>query len=230
MTHVLVPIAILKGQTVGPGLIELLDPVNVTVLGYHEVPEQTPPDQARAQFEERAVNALEDILSDFEGNAGEAYYRLVFTHDHHKSIERVAAEVDADAYVLPGVAGPIERLLVPLSGEIPVEELIAFVRTLVGGRSMGVTLLHTSRSPAPAGAVNDVMRQLEEAGIEVQTKEASGRPFDALIEATPDHDAIVMSKHAPSLSSLVLGDEAERVAAASVGPVFVVRQVTGETS
>jgi nucleotide-binding universal stress UspA family protein len=43
------------------------------------------------------------------------------------------------------------------------------------------------------------------------------------MDAVPGHDAIVMGEAAPSLRSLVFGDEAERVAEASVGPVLVVR-------
>ncbi len=41
MTRVLVPLAVLKGETVSPGLMNLLSTVDVTVLGYHVPPEQT---------------------------------------------------------------------------------------------------------------------------------------------------------------------------------------------
>jgi len=52
MTRVLVPVAILEGESPSAGLIALLGSTDVTVLGYHVLPEQTPPDQARAQFED----------------------------------------------------------------------------------------------------------------------------------------------------------------------------------
>jgi len=58
----------------------------------------------------------------------------------------------------------------------------------------------------------------------VETRlERDGSTFDALLDAVPDHDAVVMGESAPSLRSLVFGEEADRVASASVGPVLVVR-------
>ncbi|PHQ44714.1 universal stress protein UspA, partial [Halorubrum sp. C3] len=95
MTRVLVPVAVLEGGSVSPGLISLLGAVDVTVLGYHVLPEQTPPDQARLQFGERATSALEDISQEFAAAGGAADHRLVFTHDREQTIERVTDEVDA---------------------------------------------------------------------------------------------------------------------------------------
>jgi len=66
--------------------------------------------------------------------------------------------------------------------------------------------------------------RLRAAGLTVRTEVATGgSPFDALIDAATDHDAIVMGERAPSFRSLVFDDEADRVAEASVGPVVVVR-------
>lgn len=59
---------------------------------------------------------------------------------------------------------------------------------------------------------------------------ATGSPFDALIDSVPDHDAVVMGAAAPSLSSLLFGDAADRVAIASVGPVLVVRSEDTESN
>ena len=57
----------------------------------------------------------------------------------------------------------------------------------------------------------------------VETAAATEAPLAALAERSPDHDAIVLGERAPSLRSLVFGDEHGRVAAASGGPVLVVR-------
>ena len=90
MTRVLVPVAVLEGESVSPGLISLLGTVDVTVLGYHVLPEQTPPDQARLQFEERATSALEDISQEFRAAGGATDHRLVFTRDREQTMQRVA--------------------------------------------------------------------------------------------------------------------------------------------
>jgi len=222
MTHVLVPVAVLEGETVSGGLIDLLGTADVTVLGYHVLPEQTPPDQARAQFEERATSALEDIAEEFRAAGGEAYYRLVFTGDRRQSIERVAAEIGVDAYAIAGATGDVDRLLVPLSGDVAVSRVLTFVTDLIGDREIAVTLL--AAGDVPGSRLDEAGETLRAAGIETETRAADGTPFDALVEAVPGHDAVVMGEAAPSLSSLVFGDAPERVAAASVGPVLVVRK------
>jgi len=257
MTRILVPVAVLEGGSVSPGLISLLGAVDVTVLGYHVLPEQTPPDQARLQFEERATSALEDISQEFRAAGGAADHRLVFTHDREQTIDRVTDEVDADAFAVPGTTGDVERVLVSLSGDVDVDRVLSFVEALVGGRDIGVTLFLAAEDQAPADAaaadasegpasgegddvgtaadVSDAADlaaarletaadRLREAGIDADTAlAAAGSPFDALIDAVPGHDAVVMGERAPSFRSFVFGDESERVAAASVGPVLVVR-------
>jgi nucleotide-binding universal stress UspA family protein len=227
MTHVLVPIAVLEGETVSAGLIDLLGTVNITVLGYQVLPEQTPPDQARAQFEERATSALDDIAEEFRAAGGEAYHRLVFTGDRRQTIDRVAAEIGVDAYAITGATGAVDRLLVPLSGSVAVSRILAFVESLVGDRPIEVTLL--AAGSVPESRLDEAAATLREAGIETETRMAAGDPFDALVEAIPGHDAVVMGEAAPSLSSLLFGEESERVAAATVGPVLVVRRESAES-
>lgn len=85
MTRVLVPVAVLKRESVSPGLKTLLGTVDVTVLGYHVLPDQIPPDQARLQYEDRAKDALEDLSEEFRTAGGEAEHRLAFTHDREQT-------------------------------------------------------------------------------------------------------------------------------------------------
>ncbi|SER13581.1 universal stress protein [Natrinema salaciae] len=225
MTRVLVPLAILEGESVSTGLPTLLEPMDVTVLGYHVLPEQTPPDQARLQYEDRATDALVDLAAAFEAAGGSADHRLVFTHDRAQTIDRVAAETAADAYAIAGVTGPIDRLLVSLTGDVAVERISSFVTELVGDREIVLTVfLATDDEAGGRESLEAAAATLSERGIDVRTELAvSSAPTEALVEAAAGHDAIVMGERAPSLRSLVFGDEAERVAAESIGPVLVVR-------
>jgi nucleotide-binding universal stress UspA family protein len=225
MTRVLVPVEILEGESVSYGLMNLLGTADVTVLGYHELPEQTPADQAREQFEDRAVSALEDLAEEFREAGGDADFRLVFTHDRQQTVDRVADEVDAAAYAITGATGSVGSLLVPLTGDVAVDRILEFVVDLVGDRDIAVTLFLASEAENAEPLLEEAADKLETAGLTVETGlVAAGQPFDALIEAVAGHDAIVMGENAPSLSSFLLGDEAERVAAASAGPVLVVRR------
>jgi nucleotide-binding universal stress UspA family protein len=225
MPRVLVPLAVLEDEGLSLGLRDLLATVDVTVLGYHVLPEQTPPGQARLQYEERANRALEDVV-DALGADGAADYRLVFTHDREKTIERVADEVGAEAYVVEGVAGTIDDLLVPLAGDVAVERVCSFVADLVAGRDVRVTLLlATDDGTAGRQLLDGAAAGLTDRGLSVRTELVVDEgPFDALVDLLPDHDAVVMGESAPSLRSMVLGEATERVAAESVGPVVVVRR------
>jgi nucleotide-binding universal stress UspA family protein len=227
MTRVLVPVQVLEGESVPLGLMTLLGTMDVTVLGYHVVPEQTPPDQARLQYEDRATEALEDVAEEFRQAGGDAGYRLVFTHDRTKTVRRVAEEVDSRAYVVSGATGAVDRLLVPLTGDVDVDRILSFVADLVGDREIGVTLfLAPDEETAEARAsLDEAAGVLAGRGIDVDAELVpGGDPFGALIEAVAGHDAVVVGERAPSLQSLLFGDEAERIAAESVGPVLVVRR------
>ncbi|PAU84854.1 universal stress protein UspA [Halorubrum salipaludis] len=261
MTRVLVPVAVLEGETVSPGLMSLLGTVDVTVLGHHVLPEQTPPDQARLQFEERATAALEDLSEEFRAAGGAADHRLVFTHDREQTVQRVADEVGANALAVSRPTGDVERVLVSLSGDVDADRILSFVETLVGDRDVGVTLFLAAGAEMPDEAATDdaatddadptdatdpgvadeqngaadgsdgdearleaAADRLREAGIDATTERATeGSAFDALIDAAAGHDAVVMGERAPSFRSFFFGDESGRVAAASVGPVLVVR-------
>lgn len=230
--RVLVPVRVLEGESVALGLMELLGTVDVTVLGYHVLPEQTPPDQARLQYEARATEALEDIAQEFRRAGGDADHRLVFTADRAQTVARVADELDVRATVVTAATGEVDRLLVSLTGDVAVDRILSFVTDLVGERDIGVTLFAATGGGADATAKEEVTDRLDAAadrlgaaGIDVETRVVTDvSPFEALVDAAADHDAVVMGERAPSLRSFLFGDEAQRVATESVGPVVVVRR------
>ena len=205
--------------------MHLLGTVDVTVLGYHVPPDQTGSDQARSQFEERATSALEDIAQEFRQAGGDADYRLVFTHDRQQSINRVAEDTNSRAIVTPGATGDLERILVSLTGKVAVDRILTFVEELIDDRDIGVTLFVVSEGTnEDSPLLEESKARLEGAGIAVQTEVATGPTIGALVDAVPGHDAVVVGEKAPSLASLVLGEESERVASAAVSPVLVVRE------
>ena len=224
MSRVLVPVEVLEGKTVAPGLMSLLGTMGVTVLGYHVLPEQTPPDQARHQYEERATAALEDLSEEFRAAGGAADHRLGFTHDREQTVTRIADEIDADALAISGMTGDVNDLLVSLSGDVDIDRIVQFVIRLIGNRDINVTILCVGDTETEASErVETAADRLRECGIDTETVVTVGSPFESLIQSVTGHDAVVIGETAPSLRSLIFGDDAERVAAASIGPVVVVR-------
>ena len=224
MTRVLVPVEILEGKTVSPGLMTLLGTVDGTVLGYHVLPEQTPPDQARHQYEERATDALEDLAQEFRTAGGAADHRLVFTHNRQQTITRIADDIGANAFAISGITGDVENLLVSLSGDVAVDRILSFVEELIDERDIDVTLLYASKDqPVSDERLASAAKRLRNAGLTVRTESVVDSPFDALMHTVPGQDVIVIGERAPSLRSFIFGDEADHIASASVGPVLVVR-------
>lgn len=226
-TKVLVPVEVLEGQTVGQGVVNVLENQDVVLLGYHVIPEQTAPEQARDSFGEKAREKLDDIASAFEGVAASVETLLVFTHDREQSLKRVAAQEDCDAVVRLNPAMAIDRILVALHGDVDAERIGSFAGRLIAGTDIDLHLLEVTTE---GGESRDLLASardaLEDHGVsdDQYTEESisTDSPVAAIVEAAIDYDAIVVGEKGPSLSELVLGDFEERIAEGTVGPVFVV--------
>jgi nucleotide-binding universal stress UspA family protein len=233
-TRVLVPVRVVEGQALSQGVVELLAPAEVVLLGYHVIPEQTAPGQARMTFEERAQAQLDDVTEALAEAGASVETRLAFTHDREQTIDRVADEHDCDAVLYLNPAMEMERLLVTLHGDVNAERIGAAVAPLVVQRAIEPTLLAVT---APGGE-NDLLERarsalvgggvdptrIEERRVETET------PVRAIADAAAEYDAVVLGERAPSLGELLFGDFEERVAAESLGPVLVVLGAPGTDS
>lgn len=235
---VLVPVEILKGETVPESVIELLATCPVVILGYHVLPEQTPPGQARIQFEDQAQSKLKDLAMAFREAGGDSETRLVFTHDEEQTLDRVANETGCEAILIPNSAPDIKQLLVPLRGEVNVARVAAFVAALIGDRDIAVTFFHVTDSEEGTSTgqsmVDDAAAQLRDHGVQADAiatgVTVAGTPVQAIATAAADHDAVVMGESEPSLRSFLFGEVSEQVAARSFGPVIVVRRQRAPTT
>jgi nucleotide-binding universal stress UspA family protein len=230
--RVLIPIKILEGETLGESVVDLLATLPVVVLGYHVVPEQTAPGQARMGFGEQAQAKLDDIAAAFVEAGGEAETRLVFTHDGAQTRDRVADETRCDTILIPNPAPEITRVLVLLRKADDLTRVTGLVGRLIGDRSITVTLSYVSTSEDDAetgeAVVSDATARLRDAGVPAENIRtdplASGGSLETIATAAADHDAVVMGESASSVRSFLFGEESKQVAARSLGPVVVVRR------
>lgn len=221
--RVLVPVRILEGESVTPGLFDLLSTVDVVILGYYEVPDQTPAEQAKLQFEERAQAKLDELREGFAEAGGDAETRLAFTSEAEQTIARVTDEQDCAAVVHPGVAQDVDRLLVPLIGQSDVTTVVEFVAALVGNRDITVSALGLDESVSR----EEIQDALDGAGLDTaevtMQPESTGDAIATIADVAVDYDLIVMGEPRPTLSEWVFGELEDRVARESLGPVVVVR-------
>jgi len=226
---VLVPVEVLEGEAVSASLVEFLAPAEVVLLGYHVLPEQTPTEQASMQFEERARTAIDDIAAAFREEGREVETRVAFTHDRDATVDRVAAETDATAVLLPNPVGDVEDVVVPIRGAIDVDRLADLVATLLAGREGSVTLwgIETGGEFDAEAAVERARERLTERGLateRVRTEiSETDSPVRAVVDRSGEFDVIVMGEGGPGLLASLFGAPAERVAEGAVAPVLVVR-------
>jgi hypothetical protein len=233
---ILVPFRVLKGESVPEGVPELLADAHVVLLGYHVIPEQTAPGQARMQFGERATQRLDSYEEIFEEAGATVERRLVFTHDGQKTIDRMIAEHDCLAVLVPNATGPVEDVLVAVRGAVGVDRIARVVGGVFGGTAASVTLYHVAadvETDEDAETLLDgVANRLESFGTDPSTIETrierDRDALEAIAGAADEYDVVVMGESDPSLATFVFGMPADQVADRFLGPVLVVQR--GATS
>lgn len=229
---VLVPIRVLEGESIPEGVPELLANAHVVLLGYHVVPEQTAPGQARMQFEDRAVHRLDEFETILEDAGATVESRLVFTHEGQKTIDRMIVEHDCLAVLVPNATSPPEDVLVAIRGTVGLDRIIRLVSGLFADTDVAVTLYHVAGEDETDEDVetllDGVAARLAEAGMTPDAIDVRvGReesPLDAIVDAADEFEAVVMGESDPSLLTFVFGMRAEQVADRFLGPVLVVQR------
>jgi nucleotide-binding universal stress UspA family protein len=232
-THrVLVPFELPAADPVSPALVDTLAATEVVLLGHYGLPEQTPPSAGRDQFEADATAELADLAGPFESAGVPVTTRLVFGKAREKTIDRVAIEEGCDVILTPGRAETVERVAVPLRGEVNVDRIISFVGELLSATDASVTLFHTSetsdRSPSDEILANATDR-LVGVGVapdridrQLSEDDDIGR---SIVELGVDFDVLVLGETEPSLRDRILGTVPAQVTADTEDPAFVVRNV-----
>lgn len=229
---ILVPVRVLEGESIPEGIPELLANAHVVLAGYHVVPDQTATDQARSQFEDQARRRLDDFAAMFEHSGATVESRLVFTHDGQQTIDRLSAEHDCLAVLIPNATRPIENVLVSVRGIVGVDRFVRLVSGLFGSSDVGITLYHViEENETKEDAeilLEGVATQLSEAGVDPDSidirTERDGDSRELIVETADDHDVIVMGESDPSVTTLLFGMSAEQIARQFLGPVLVIQR------
>lgn len=237
-SKVLVPIRVLEGESIPDGIPRLLAGAHVILLGYYEVPDQTAPGQARVQFEDRALERLEQLEDLFESAGSEVDHRLVFTHNVQKTIDRFIKEEGCHAVLVPSAVSDPNKILVAVRGTVGSERIATVVAGVFGPLDVEITLFHVVQ---PGESVDDaeillagILDRIVESGIDPDTIdfeiESADDPTDTISDRSADFDVVVMGESDPSLSTFVFGMSAEKVADAFLGPVLIVQREPDEAS
>ncbi|EMA60250.1 UspA domain-containing protein [Halorubrum lipolyticum] len=229
---VLVPLAVLEGESLPNGTPELLANAHVVLLGYHAIPEQTAAEQAREQFGETAMSKLDEFADRLAAAGAEVETRLVFTHDEEITIDRLIYEYGCLAVLVPNSTECVDSVFVALRGTVGVGRNTRLVAGLFADGGVDVTLYHAldeGETPDDGESfLNGVKADLVERGIAPDRIETLVEDADASIDAiagrAESHDAVVMGETDPSVTTFVFGMPSEQVAERFLGPVLVVQR------
>lgn len=227
--RVLLPVRVLEGEGVSPGLIGLLADAEVVLVGYHVIPEQTAPAQARLSFEERAAGKLDEIETALVEAGARVERTLVFTHDAAQTIERVAADEGCAAVAYVNPANACERVLVVLHGDVDAERIAEVTAGLVAGRGIDLGLLEVVESGAETDLAARALSALQAGGVERslihEMSMATDAPVREITQVADNFDATVLGERESTLRELLFGEFDERMISESLGPVVVVRRM-----
>jgi hypothetical protein len=225
---VLVPVDVSNPETPPLGAIDLLSPSRVVVLGYFPVPVQAEPALIREEYESEAEARLEEIAA----GRPDLTEVLVFTHDREATIDRVADQYDCDAVLAAERVDSIDRILVPLRGDVNLERIVSVVAGLLDASDATATLFHSADEAAAASQGEFLLRgavdRVTDYGIDesrVDWRQGAGDASAEIAELAGEYDLVVLGETEPSLVDRIIGDVLSRIVDDVERPALIVRGV-----
>lgn len=230
---ILVPVDVSGEDLPDPTILELLEPVDVVVLGYYPVPKQTAPAHSKDAHESEAAATLDRVVEAFASGDHRVEGVLVFTKDRRDSIDRVADEHDCDAVLVPGEVTDVERILVPLRGDVNLDRIVSLVGNLVAASDAAVTLFHSVPEGTDPTHGEFVLRgaadRLSEEGVDRDridwTLSEGGSPRRDIVDLAADYDLLILGETEPTLRDRILGAVLSPIIDEVEIPAIIVRHV-----
>ncbi|KTG26867.1 universal stress protein [Haloferax profundi] len=227
--RILVPVDVSEAEPPPLDVLDHLGAVEVVLLGYFPVPDQAEPALLRDQYGPTATDRL-DAVADEHGHPAEV---LVFTHDREATIDRIADEYDCDTVLTAGSSTVVDRVLVPLRGDVNLDRILAVVADLLLAGNETATLFHS----VPEGAnptqgellLMGAVDRLVEYGVERDRVDwrlsQGGDPQTDIVELGAAYDLVVLGETDPSLRERIMGDVLSAIVDALEVPALIVRDV-----
>lgn len=230
---ILVPVDLPDPEPLSSTLVSDLASLDVVVLGYYGVPEQTPKDVAREQFRDEAQATLDEVSDQFREADASVRNRLVFGSDRDAAIDRIAQEEGCIAELDPAPTDEINSILVPIPDVAEFSRLPAFVQILREGTTSEITLFHVVEGDEDRSRgqqiLDETRERMVEAGFDADMldtrlmTEADGHDT-AILNVSAEYDAVVMYQPTSSLGDRIFGALPRRIADETGDPVIVVQR------
>jgi nucleotide-binding universal stress UspA family protein len=225
---ILVPVDVSVEDPPDLDVIDHLGAVEVVLLGYFPVPDQAEPALLRDQHGTAAAARL-DAVAAAHGDPADV---LVFTHDREASIDRIAEEYGCDAVLTGGQTTTVERVLVPLRGDVNLDRILTVVGDLLLAGEETATLFHSVAEDAdPTQAellLTGAVDWLADHGVDRDrvdwTLSEGGDPQTDIVDQAVTYDLVVLGETEPSLRERIIGDVLSAIVDDLAPPALVVRR------
>ncbi|MFQ3284616.1 MAG: nucleotide-binding universal stress UspA family protein [Natronomonas sp.] len=231
-SSILIPFEFPDPEPVSPVLVEDLSSLEIVLLGHYGVPEQTPKESARDEFEDEVIERLEELAEPFIEAGADVRTRLVFGKDRAAAIDRVTIEEECAAELDPAPTEGIDRILVPLPDVAEFDRLPRFVDVLCEDTANTITLFHVVEGEEDHERGEEIVTETREGLLEVgfdpdavDTRVSdTGSHDDEIIRVASEYDAVVMYEAESRLGDRIFGTLPDRIRNATGDPVIVVRR------
>ncbi|MGM0605530.1 MAG: universal stress protein [Halobacteriota archaeon] len=230
--RILIPFELPDPEPLSDVLVDDIASLEIVVLGYYPVPEQTPPEMAREQFIDEAKRAVGQLADELDAAGATVTTRIVFGKNRADAIDQIAREEDCVAELDPAPTDQIRRILVPIPDVAEFTRLPKFVDVLNEESTHEITLFHVLEGGVDREhgerIVSETKDGLVGAGFDpdaVDTLVVEGDEHDEeILRVAESYDAVVMYEAESRLTDHLFGTLSDRIANQTGDPVIVVRR------
>lgn len=224
---ILIPVDISGPEPPEMAVLESFSSFEIIVLGYFPVPDQAEPALLKHEYEDDAGTKL-DSISEGLPNVSEV---LVFTHDISATIDRIAGRYECDAVLVGEDTAQINRVFVPIRGDVNIERIATVVAKLLGESETTATFFHSVSGDTEPSQSEYLLRGTVEHMTELGVDEGrvdwqlaeGGDPFRDIVSMADEYDIVILGETEPSLTERIIGDIQSRIIDEIEIPALVVR-------
>lgn len=232
--RILVPVEMPDPTPLPAALINAFRDLELMILGYNIVPEQTSPEQSREEFEEEATEDLEQIINDMKARDIDVEQELIFTPNLAKSVTQYIEDKSCNAILTAQPIEEVKRLLVPLYSKKQITPRLATVLyDLVQSNRLPVSITLLTSGEKESEQHEDVLQLREEAisqlnrvGIDDEQIRINKAKVPDIAKAVQklsgEDDVIILAEADPSKRGSLLDTVHDEIQDAVSCPVLVV--------
>jgi len=112
--RILIPVSLPQKESIPLAILARFTDLEVLLLGYRELPEQTSPEQYEKEEGEESRQQLEKVKKELEDENFNVKTEIVFTQNVSKAIDNVIIKHDCQALLIVKSISELNRLLIPV--------------------------------------------------------------------------------------------------------------------